>query len=74
MAFKSGQHGRGPTPFHTSMSRKPAGLKTHKATSGRGMSGVQGGGRDSHEEMTDDIEHPQSHSGFEALGVGGSEE
>ncbi len=74
MAFQSGKHGRGPTPFSTSMSRKPAGLKAHKATSGRGSSGVQGGGRDSQEPMTGDIEHPQSHSGFEALGVGGTEE
>lgn len=68
------KRGIGPTPYSTSMSRKPASHKAHKATSGRGFTGVQGGGRDSHEEMTGDIDHPQSHSSFEALGVGGSEE
>lgn len=74
MAFQSGKHGRGPTPFSTSMSRKPASKGSHSGTAGRGSSGVQGGGRDSQEPMTGDVEHPQSHAGFEALGVGGPEE
>lgn len=74
MAFQAGKHGRGPTPYTTSMSRKPASHRAHAGEAGRGFTGVQGGGRDSHEEMTGDIEHPQSHAGFEALGVGGPEE
>lgn len=73
MAFEEGKHGRGPTPYSTSMSRKPAGFRSHSGESGRGAPGIHGEpeGRGA---MSGDVEHPQSHAGFEALGVGGTEE
>lgn len=68
--FKEGEHGRGPTPFMKSHSAKPAGysIEAHMGDSGRGGSGILGGG-DSFKGSKGDVSHPASHAEFEALGT-----
>lgn len=68
--FEEGEHGRGPTPYKRSHSAKPNGhsMAAHAATAGRGGSGIFGGG-DSFKGHKQDLEHPQSHADFEALGT-----
>ena len=70
--FEEGSHGRGPTPYKRSQSAKPNGhpIEKHFATAGRGGSGIIGGA-DGFKGHKADIEHPQSHSEFEALGADG---
>ena len=66
--FEDGQYGRGSTPYKRSHSAKPASLSEHEATSGRGGSGIIGGG-DDFKGHKSDIEHPDSHAAFEDLGT-----
>ena len=68
--FREGTHGRGPTPYMKSHSPKPNGhgAAPHMATAGRGGDGIIGKG-DGFKSRSGDIEHPQSHGEFEALGV-----
>ena len=65
--FGEGEHGRGPSPYSTSHSIKPASMESHSATSGRGGTGRIGKG-DSFKARTTDVEHPGTHGEFEALG------
>jgi len=69
--FADGEHGRGSTPYNRRKhSAKPEGhsISAHEATSGRGGSGIIGKA-DGFKGHSEDIEHPMSHSDFEALGV-----
>ena len=68
--FAEGEAGRGPTPYKRSHSPKPNGhsLEAHMATAGRGGSGIIGGA-DGNKGTKADLEHPQSHGDFEALGT-----
>lgn len=74
--FSEGEHGRGPTPYLRGHSKKPNGhpIEAHFADTGRGGSGVAGKGDDFKGRHTQDVEHPQSHSEFEALGASDSDE
>lgn len=67
------KHDGGSTPYEKSHSAKPASLKSHKATAGRGSPGVSGKG-DQHKSMSPDMSHPDSHAAFESLGCGESGE
>jgi hypothetical protein len=74
--FSEGTHGRGPTPYmRNEHSSKPSGhsLAAHSAESGRGGSGRIGKG-DDFKGHSEDVEHPQSHSAFEALGTSTDDE
>ena len=68
--FSDGEYGRGSTPYMRKHSGKPGGhsLEAHSATSGRGGTGIFGGG-DDHKGHNKDYEHPSSHSEFESLGT-----
>jgi hypothetical protein len=69
--FAEGEMGRGPTPYlRGKHSSKPEGFGTevHMGTSGRGGPG-RGGMGDDFKGHHKDVEHPQSHSEFEALGT-----
>lgn len=69
--FGEGEHGRGPSPYSIAHSGKARGghsLEAHTGTSGRGGPGVIGKG-DGFKSRSEDVEHPQSHSEFEALGT-----
>lgn len=69
--FSEGEHGRGSTPYMRGEHSSKAGghsLEAHAATSGRGGPGRIGKG-DDFKGHSEDIEHPQSHSDFEALGT-----
>jgi hypothetical protein len=66
--FADGEMGRGSTPYHKSHSAKQGTIAQHDATSGRGGSGIIGGGDDFKGHKTD-IEHPASHAEFEELGT-----
>lgn len=66
--FADGEMGRGSTPYLKSHSAKPGTLAEHDATSGRGGSGIIGGG-DSFKGHKEDLEHPSSHREFEDLGT-----
>jgi hypothetical protein len=66
--FMEGDHGRGSTPYTKKHSAKPGTLEEHGATSGRGGSGIIGGG-DDFKGHKSDIDYPSSHAEFEELGT-----
>jgi hypothetical protein len=68
--FVDGEYGRGSTPYRKSHGAAAGTLNQHAGNSGRGGSGIIGGG-DGFKGHKEDIEHPQSHSEFENLGRDG---
>jgi len=71
--FATGTHGRGPTPYKKSHSRKPASPGAHMGTAGRGGPGRLGGG-DQVKGNREDLSHPETHAAFEGLGADGDGE
>ena len=68
--FAEGEYGRGSTPYRRHHSGKHVdgqSMEAHTATSGRGGSGIIGGG-DGFKGHKEDLEHPLSHEDFEGLG------
>ncbi len=63
--------GFGPKPYSKGMSKAPASTNTAPHV-GRGGPG-RFGGADQNKQARGDIDHPQSHSEFEALGRGDGE-